>query len=128
MIIGIDFDGTITEKNEYPKIGRIAPHCIEVIKKWQKQGHQCFLWTCRVGKLLEDAKDTLEKRGLVLDGYNQSPMDGKVEVGEIPRKAYADIYIDDRSFPQCENYKIDWLDIDKRLQSWKNDNIGFILP
>ena len=126
MIIGIDFDGTITETNEYPKIGSIASHCISVIKKWQKQGHKCFLWTCRTGKLLQDAKECLEKSGLELDGYNESPTDGKIEVGEIPRKAFADIYIDDRSFPQCAKTKIDWLEIDKILQNWKNTNIGFI--
>lgn len=129
MIIGIDFDGTITEKNLYPDIGSLAPHCIEIIKKWQKQGHKCFLWTCREGELLEKAKDCLIRYGLELDGYNESPVDSNyknTEKGFCSRKAFADIYIDDRSFPQCYKDKIDWLEIDKKFQNWENKNIGFV--
>ena len=70
-------------------------------------GHKCFLWTCREGKYLEDAKNFLESKGLYLDGYNVSPLD-HVNNG---RKPIADIYIDDHNmFNKC----VDW----KRIENY----------
>ena len=96
MTIAIDFDGTITRKNNYPNIGEFRPYVIEAIKHIQSKGHKCFLWTCRGGKELEEAKQSLESKGLILDGYNESPLD---YINPSCRKPIADLYIDDRGFP-----------------------------
>lgn len=110
MIIAIDFDNTITVGNNFPKIGKVRKNAIEVIKNLQKHGHKCFLWTCRAGKYLEDAKNFLESKGLVMDGYNVSELDC-VNNG---RKPIADIYIDD-----CNIFtkSIDWKQIEKYILS-----------
>lgn len=110
MIIAIDFDNTITVGNNFPKIGKVRKNAIEVIKNLQKHGHKCFLWTCRAGKYLEDAKNFLESKGLVMEGYNVSELDS-VNNG---RKPIADIYIDD-----CNIFtkSIDWKQIEKYILS-----------
>ena len=101
----IDFDGTITKKNEFPKIGELRPGAIEGIKKLQSHGWKCCLWTCRTGATLEAAIDFLESQGLKMDGYNESPYDNRNFAG---RKPIADVYIDDASFPSKFNKS--WLD------------------
>ena len=112
MVIAIDFDGTITVNNAYPNIGELRPHVIEAIKNIQSHGHKCFLWTCRGGKELEEAKQCLEKHGLIMDGYNESPLD---YINPSCRKPIADLYIDDRAFPVPfsprnpeNNFFMDW--------------------
>ena len=104
MIIAIDFDGTITTKNEYPKIGEIRPYCKETINALRKVGHFCYLWTCRQGKDLEAAKKFLNENGIELDAYNEGPSTGSP-------KLVADVYIDDAAYPN--NGKIDWLEVAK---------------
>ena len=47
MVIAIDFDGTITDKNIFPEISELRPHVVEAIKNLQAHGHKCILWTCR---------------------------------------------------------------------------------
>lgn len=107
IVIAIDFDGTITTQNCFPDIGEFRPYAIEAIKKLQEKGCKCFLWTCREGKELEAAKQALENAGLVLDGYNVSPLD---YLNPSSRKPIATIYIDDRGFPVPYDfdYVLDW--------------------
>ena len=108
MVIAVDFDGTLTKQNCFPKIGELRKNAVEVIQNLQKHGHKCFLWTCREGKYLEDAKKYLESKGLYMDGYNVSPYDN-INNG---RKAIADLYIDDRNI-QMIRTGFDW----KRIES-----------
>lgn len=108
MVIAVDFDGTITKENLFPKIGEIRKNAVEVINNLQKHGHKCFLWTCREGSYLEEAKKFLESKGLVMDGYNVSPYD-HINNG---RKAIADLYIDDRNI-QMKRTGFDW----KRIEA-----------
>ena len=102
-IIAIDFDGTITTKNEYPKIGELRPFVREAILFLRKNlGCYCYLWTCRTGASLEAAKKFLNENGIELDNYNDGPSTGS-------RKLVADIYIDDAAYPN--NGEIDWFQI-----------------
>ncbi|MDR2056907.1 MAG: hypothetical protein LBP83_01225 [Dysgonamonadaceae bacterium] len=96
MIIAVDFDGTIVE-HEYPRIGKPIPFAIEVLKKLQEEeGHTLILWTMREGKLLQDAINFCESRGLKFYAHNKNYPDEIIEEGTI-RKISADIYIDDRN-------------------------------
>lgn len=104
-VIAIDFDGTITKKNDFPNIGEFRPNVKEAIEEIQKAGNICFLWTCRQGKYLISAIKSLERAGIKLYGYNSSPYDITVTCG---RKPIADYYIDDRNIFTEE---IDWLKI-----------------
>lgn len=102
----IDFDGTITLRNEFPNIGELRPGALEGIKTLQAHGWKCCLWTCRHGEYLEMAKNFLESHGVLMDGYNTSPYDDRY-LGA--RKPIADVYIDDTAFP---------VRFDKRLLDW----------
>lgn len=102
-LIAIDFDGTITEKNIFPFIGKARPYAFEVIKALQKEGHKCFLWTCRNGKELAAAKNLIEKNGVIMDGYNDGHSTGSPKI-------IANVYIDDSAYP-FSNKNINWLEI-----------------
>ena len=91
-VVLIDFDGTITQENLFPEIGKVRNHAFEAIKTLQKRGWTCCLWTCRTGKTLEKAKRFLETNGVFMDYYNESPYDDRNFAG---RKPIADVYIDD---------------------------------
>jgi hypothetical protein len=96
MTIAVDFDGTIVE-HAYPQIGRPIPFAIDVLKKLQQEEHHVLiLWSVREGRLLQDAVDFCERRGLKFFAVNKNyPEDD--EPGATPRKLNADIYIDDKN-------------------------------
>ena len=107
-VIAIDFDGTITEKNDYPRIGAFRENAVECIKKLQKLNH-CFLYTCRQGEALREALESLEKKGVHL--RVDSPYDYSVASG---RKPIADLYIDDLALA-VYGEEVDWFKIEKML-------------
>ena len=49
MIIGIDFDGTFTMRNEYPSVGEVNEKSVEVIHNMISRGHKIVLNTMRSG-------------------------------------------------------------------------------
>ena len=110
MIIAIDFDGTITEKNEFPKIGKAREHVFEAIKNFQKHGHVCILWTCRHGKTLIDAIEFLRDNGVEMNAYNDNVYDLDT------RKIVADVYIDDKNIFMDDN--VDWYKIENYILSY----------
>lgn len=112
MVISIDFDGCITDKNVFPEIGEWKEHAIEAIKNLQKHGHKCILWTCREGHYLDLAKDALAKAGLIMDGYNYSPYQLQ------SRKIIADVYIDDKNVFMVDD--VNWYKIEEYILSLNN--------
>lgn len=92
--IAIDFDGCLCT-NEYPKIGKPILHVIDEAKKQQAKGAGLILWTCREGKLLEEAVATCEKWGLHFDAINKSLPSWIEAWGNNPRKVGANEYWDD---------------------------------
>lgn len=113
MVIAIDFDGTITERNEFPYIGKLREHAIDAIKNLQKHGHKCVLWTCRYGISLAAARERLQSLGLELDGYNDSPY--KLD----SRKIVADVYIDDKNVFMVND--VDWYKIEEYILNLGNN-------
>lgn len=94
--IAIDFDGTLFE-NAWPEIG---PPCMSVIRAAlaeQQAGSALILWTCREGKLLEDALAACARVGLRFDAVNDSTEEWKRIYGNNPRKVGASEYWDDKS-------------------------------
>ena len=117
-VLLIDFDGTITKRNEFPNIGELNDGAIESIKLLQSKGCICCLWTCRHGKTLEMAKQFLENKGLIMDGYNTSPFDDHIPGG---RKPIADVYIDDASYQnKIRKEPIDWYKITNDILTYYN--------
>ena len=97
MLIAVDFDGTIVE-HRYPHIGKELPFAIASLKRIQEEGHRLILWTAREGKLLQEAIDFCEKRGLEFFAINSNyPGEEVDEAGIRARKLHADLFIDDRS-------------------------------
>ena len=60
MVIAIDYDGTIINRDAYPNKGEIRPNAASVIKWLKSKGVTLVLWTCREGRALENAKETNE--------------------------------------------------------------------
>lgn len=94
--IAIDFDGTLF-KTQWPEILEPNRHVIDQALDAQRNGAQLILWTCREGKLLEDALAACEKEGLHFDAVNDSTESWKRIWGTSPRKVGATEYWDDRA-------------------------------
>ena len=107
MVIAVDFDGTITDKNIFPEIGDFKEHAVEAIINFQRHGHRVVLWTCREGHYLDDARNACNLMGLQLQGYNWSPYQLQ------SRKIVADVYIDDKNVFMVDD--VDWYKIEEYI-------------
>ena len=112
MVIAVDFDGCITEKNIFPEIGKIREHVEDAIRNLQNAGHKVVLWTCREGKYLDEARVFLRLNGIELDGFNYSPYQLQ------SRKIVADVYIDDKNVFMVDD--VDWYKIEKYILGLKD--------
>lgn len=95
MIIAVDFDGTIVE-HEYPKIGAPIPFAIETLLKLQEEKHILILWSVREGKLLDEAVQYCEKKGLKFYAANKNYPE-EDSSNPSSRKLNAELFIDDRN-------------------------------
>ena len=107
MVIAVDFDGCITERNEFPEIGKFKEHAIEALNNLKKHGHILVLWTCREGKYLDDARAALMRAGCHFEYANFSPYQLQ------SRKIVADVYIDDKNVFMVDD--VDWYKIEKYI-------------
>ncbi len=98
-IIAVDFDGTLCI-DSYPGIGAPNMRLICILKKLRENGTKLILWTCRCRKPLEEAIMWCRLHGLEFDAVNENLPEILEKYGSDSRKIFADIYIDDRSFPE----------------------------
>lgn len=118
MIIAIDFDGTLVE-HRFPEIGEPIPLAFETAVQLRKMGHKLILWTCRNNDdptlngrmVLHEAVIYCHSKGLHFDALNKNIDD--LGINPLP-KVYADMYIDDRSFPRM-NMADAWAELNKSL-------------
>ncbi|MBQ3657654.1 MAG: hypothetical protein II956_12540 [Bacteroidales bacterium] len=96
MKIAVDFDGTIVE-DKYPEIGKPQMFVFETLKELQKK-HQLILWTCREGRLLDEAVAFCEKNGVRFYAVNRNFPEEEYSEKGFMRKLDADMFIDDRNF------------------------------
>lgn len=95
--LAIDFDGTIVE-NRYPKIGKPIPFAFETLKALRSKGCMLILWTCREGKVLNEAVEFCRENGVEFYAINKNyPEEDTHDMSS--RKIDADYYIDDRGLP-----------------------------
>ncbi len=95
--IAIDFDGCLCT-DKYPEIGEPIQTTILLAKQYQGQaGYGLILWTCREGKLLQEAVDACRGWGLEFDAVNESLPEWIEEYGTRPRKVGASESWDDRA-------------------------------
>lgn len=107
MTIAVDFDGTIVE-NKYPEIGDERDFATDTLKMLIKERHQLILWTCREGKLLDDALAWCRERGVEFYAVNRDYPEETFDNNPVfSRKLKADLFIDDRNIGGLP----DWGDI-----------------
>ena len=95
MLIAVDFDGTIVE-HKYPKIGKERPFATATLKKLIEDGHRLILWTVREGRLLDEAVEWCENKGVVFYSVNRDYPEETIENNRhFSRKVKADVFIDD---------------------------------
>ena len=95
-IIAVDFDGTITDGDRWPRIGQARMAVIKELKKQQELGAKLILWTCREGKDLEAAVKWCREYGLEFDAVNDNLEENKARFGNNSRKVFATEYWDDK--------------------------------
>lgn len=95
MIIAVDFDGTL-HTGTYPTIGEPRPGAREYMQKLKDDGHYLIIWTCRVGDRLLEAINWLLSQDIPFDRVNDQNPENKAKYGDITRKIYAHLYIDDK--------------------------------
>ena len=91
--IAVDFDGTLCEREKFPKIGAPKQELIEWLIERKKEGVKIILWTCRENDDLTAAVLWCKKYGLEFDALNENHTSCTLKT----RKVVADIYIDDRA-------------------------------
>lgn len=95
-IIAVDFDGTLCE-DKWPKIGKLNLELFAYLKEEQEKGNKIILWTCRKGRLLEQAISKCRRKGLIFDAVNENLSEVSEWMGGNSRKIFAHEYIDDRN-------------------------------
>ena len=104
-IIAVDFDGTLCYE-AWPEIGTAKTDVLDAIKAMQAFGDYIILWTCRTGKLLDEAINWCKDKGLEFDAVNENLPFVIERYGGDNRKIHADLYIDDKSVNPNEVNKV----------------------
>lgn len=99
-ILAVDFDGTLVE-NAFPAIGQFKPEILSAVLMYKDLGWKIILWSCRTGKMLEDAVKACESAGLLFDAVNDNLPEVQQYFGESTRKVFANLYWDDRNAVLC---------------------------
>jgi hypothetical protein len=93
----VDFDATITLRNEWPNIGTPNLRMIAFLLRAYNHGYKLVLDTCRSGKPLEQAVDFCDRHGIRFAAVNQN-LPSQIEVfGSDPRKISGYFRIDDQA-------------------------------
>lgn len=101
--IAVDFDGTLVLKDAYPNIGKPNWPVVEKIKQLQADGHDIFLWTCRVGNSLQEAVDFCrDVLGITFTDIQINTNRLATTWDSKPCKPVADYYVDDRALSLTE--------------------------
>lgn len=103
-IIAVDFDGTIVTR-AFPAIGNEIPLAFETLKALKQKGHKLILYTCREGYHLSEATKYCLENGVEFDAINENTMDAPFNHLGRSRKPYADLYLDDKSFPSFQGWQ-----------------------
>lgn len=102
-ILAVDFDATITEKNEFPHCGKPMPGAITALKYLHKKGCIIILWTCRVNKDLKVAVEYCQSHDIPIDYVNKNIPEIESKYAHLQKlikldthsKVFANYYIDD---------------------------------
>lgn len=96
-IIAVDFDRTLCIGNNWPNIGEPNRRVINYIRHSKHLGAKIILYTCREGKLLDDAIYWCSQHRIEFDAINENIPEVINWMGNNSRKIVADEYIDDKA-------------------------------
>ena len=118
LIAAVDFDDTLVETNPDFSIKSLKPHAGDVLRKWQKQGIYVIIWTCRTGDTQLEAEEFLKDHKIPFDKINDHSVYTYKDWPNATdsKKAYGDIYIDDKSPEHIINGMPSWVELDKMIQ------------
>lgn len=114
-IVAVDLDGVLAKLNpaKGTKIGRPIKEAMPVLKKFKKAGWFIILYTVRPDEWL--LKKWCEKNyPKIFDAINCNPLD-VADTGIVAAKPYANLYLDDRAWPN--NGFFDWKALDNDLDN-----------
>lgn len=106
-VYAVDFDRTLNMAKKYPELGEPNTDLFGCLKERRAAGDKVILWTCREGKLLEEAVRYCGQYGLQFDAVNDNITENKERWGNNTRKVFADYYIDDRAWTP-EDMTLEW--------------------
>lgn len=123
-IIAVDFDGTLVE-DKFPEIGRPNDNLWAWMKEQQNNGAKIILWTCRDGKNLEDAVAySVMCMGFNFDAVNCNVQETRHLFNNDTRKAYANIYIDDKAISPHLPTFYPTFDPQKQYEPWNGFKVA----
>ena len=96
MILAVDFDGTLS-LGTWPDVGPANEKLFRLLKKRKDEGDKLILWSCRVGKPLEEAVAWCRENDLEFDAVNDNLPEVIEIYGTNSRKVSCDYYIDDKA-------------------------------
>lgn len=96
-IYAVDFDGTLSVGAPWPEIGRPNEELFGYLISLRNAGARIILWSCRTGKILDDAIEFCEEYGLTFDAVNENLPEIVESFGGDSRKVFANFYIDDKN-------------------------------
>lgn len=105
-VLAIDFDGTITDRNEFPEANKIKKDCKDVLTRLHDRGCTHILWTCRTKSTLDNAVKYCKDNNIPIDYVNENIPD--IQDFAYP-KIFANEYIDDANIGGF----LGWLEIEK---------------
>ena len=95
IIYAVDFDDTLC-KSIWPGTGEPNEKLADFVRKEHEKGNKIILWTCRCGKLLDDAVQWCKDNNIPIDAVNNNIPETVEDWGVNCRKVHADYYIDDK--------------------------------
>ena len=101
-IIGVDFDGTLSNTVKYPAIGEPIQEVLDYVKEEQTKGAYVILITMREGVFLEMAVKWCKEQGLEFDVVNDNLPHMKDFFENNPRKIFCNEYLDDMNIGGIE--------------------------
>lgn len=101
-IIGVDFDGTLSNTVNYPAIGEPIQEILDYVKEEKAKGSYIILITMREGTFLDMAVNWCKEQGLEFDAVNDNLPHMKEFFGNNPRKIFFNEYLDDRNMGGIE--------------------------
>jgi predicted peroxiredoxin len=112
FIIAMDYDDTLVNKS-FPEKGIPNVPVVEKTLEFCKYGAEVVLWTCREGKMLQEAVEMCKEMGIKLAAINKSAPSQVIRQKEQMEKygetygltkIFANIYVDDRAHGSIDFY------------------------